>query len=495
MTATKAQVEILMRERKKGYTQEQAAAKANLKSRKTVAKYEQTGGKSLAKAPRKYRTRTNPFAADWAEIEQKLEVAPTLEGKALFTWLQQEKPGVYQDGQVRTFQRRVSEWKALNVKKVAILAQQHHPGDVLQTDGTELKSLGVTIKGVPFQGVFIHSVLPYSNWEWGCVAQSESLTAVKRGLQSTLFELGAVPKAHQMDNSTAATHWLGGKAGKKRGYNEQYLQLLNYYGLEARSIHIGASQENGDIESSNGGLKRSLEQHLLLRGHRDFERVMDFENYIQTVMRQRNQGRHKRLTEELAVMTVLKKTPLFTRRVQKVKVTKGSLIRVEKKSYSVPTGLIGCVVTVHIHEWHLDIYLGTKLVETLPRLMGVQETHINYRHVIDTLLRKPGGFRDYRHRDDLFPRLVFRRAWEALNKWHAPRQADLAYLRILDLAAKTSETDVATALETALKRKSRWNDREIIAELAHPMQKAPLQVPQPVSLEIYDELLQTVSHA
>lgn len=490
MTATKAQVEILMRERRKGFTQEQAAVKANLKSRKTVAKYEQSGGKSLVTGPRKYRTRPDPFAADWAEIEQKLEIAPTLEGKALFEWLQQEKPGMYQDGQVRTFQRRVSEWKALNLKKVAILAQEHHPGEVLQTDGTELKSLGV-----PFQGLLIHSVLPYSNWEWGRVAQSESLTAVQLGLQNTLFELGAIPKAHQMDNSTAATHWLGGKAGKKRGYNEQYLQLLNYYGLEARSIHIGASQENGDIEASNGGLKRALEQHLLLRGHRDFERVLDFEAYIQAVMRQRNKGRRKRLMEELAVMTLLKKTPLLARRMQKVKVTKGSLIRIEKKSYSVPTGLIGRMVTVRIYEWHLDIYLGTQWVETLPRLIGVQETHINYRHVIDTLLRKPGGFRDYRHRDELFPRLVFRRAWEALNKWHAPRQADLAYLRILDLAAKTSETDVATALEKALKSKTRWNDREIIAELARPMQKVPRQEPQSVSLEVYDELLQTVPHA
>jgi len=495
MTATPAQVEILMRERKKGYTQEQAAAKANLKSRKTVAKYEQSGGKSLVKKPREYRTRANPFAADWAEIEQKLEIAPTLEGKALFMWLQQEKPGVYQDGQVRTFQRRVSEWKALNVKKVAILAQRHYPGEVLQTDGTELKSLGVTIKGEFFQGLLIHSVLAYSNWEWGRIAQSESLAAVQMGLQSTLFELGAVPKAHQMDNSTAATHWLGGKAGKKRGYNEQYLQLLNYYGLEARSIHIGASQENGDVESSNGGLKRALEQHLLLRGHRDFERVADFEDYIQAVMQQRNKGRRKRLMEELAVMTLLKKTPLLTRRTQKVKVTQGSLIRVEKKSYSVPTGLIGHVVTVRIYEWHLDIYLGAKWVETLPRLIGVQETYINYRHVIDTLLRKPGGFRDYRHRDELFPRLVFRRAWEVLNKWYAPRQADLAYLRILDLAAKTSETDVATALETALKSKTRWNDREIIAELARPLQKVPQQAPQSVSLAVYDELLQTVSHA
>ncbi len=493
MTATNAQVSILMRERKKGRTQEQAAAKANLQSRKTVAKYEKAGGKKLTQKPRNYRTRKDPFAADWPEIEQKLAAAPTLEGKTLFEWLQGEKPGKYQDGQMRTFQRHVSEWKALNVKKLAILAQKHRPGEVMQTDGTELASLGVSIKGEPFKGLLMHSVLPYSNWEWGRVAQTESLSALQMGLQSALCELGAVPFAHQTDNSTAATHWLDGAEGRRRGYNERYLQLLEYYGMEARRINVGASQENGDIESSNGGLKRSVEQHLLLRGSRDFETVDAIEGYIQEVMRKRNQGRSQKLAEELAAMKPLEKAPLVMRRMRKVRVTKGSLIRVEKKSYSVPTGLIGREVTVHIHEWHIEVYLGAKLVETLPRLTGTQEARVNYRHIIDTLLRKPGGFRDYRHRDDLFPRLVFRQAWEKLNKWYAPRQADIAYLRILNLAAKTSETEVTAALEEALQSKTRWSDKEIVARLAPPTRKTPPQAQQTISLAIYDALLQEVT--
>jgi len=358
MTATFTQVEILMRERRKGKTQEQAAAKANLRSRKTVAKYEKAGGIKETK-PRRYRTREDPFAEDWAEVEQKLKVAPTLEGKTLFEWLQGEKAGKYQDGQMRTFQRRVSEWKALNVKRDIIVAQRHHPGEVMQTDGTELASLRITIKGEAFGGILLHSVLTYSNWEWGRVVQSESLAALQLGLQSALCELGAIPKAHQTDNSTAATHWTGQGKGKRRDYNEGYLQLLSYYELEARSIHVGASQENGDIEASNGSLKRALEQHLLLRGSRDFESIAALEAYIQEVMRKRNRGRSERLAEELAVMKPLEKAPLLTRKRQKVKVTRGSLIRVEKKTYSVPTGLIGRQVTVYIYEWRIEVWLGS----------------------------------------------------------------------------------------------------------------------------------------
>ena len=103
-----------MRERSKGRSQEQAAVKANLKSRKTVAKYERLKQlPSELKQPRRYRTRTDPFSEDWPEVEQMLQAAPELEAKTLFEWLCERQPGKYQDGQVRTLQRRVSEWRGL----------------------------------------------------------------------------------------------------------------------------------------------------------------------------------------------------------------------------------------------------------------------------------------------------------------------------------------------------------------------------------------------
>ena len=180
MTATNAQVRIMMRERKKGRTQEQAAVSAKVKSRKTVAKYEKLGQyPSEMKEPRRHRTREDVFKEDWPRVEHMLEGAPSLEGKALFEWLCDEQPGRYKPGQLRTFQRRVSTWKALHGERVAVLEQVHHPGEVLQTDGTWLTELGVTIQGQPFRHLLIHSVLPYSNWEWGRIAQSESLAELK----------------------------------------------------------------------------------------------------------------------------------------------------------------------------------------------------------------------------------------------------------------------------------------------------------------------------
>lgn len=496
MTVTDAQVRLMMKERRAGKTQEQAAVKANVRSRKTVAKYEKLGKlPSEIKQPRRYRTRTDEFAEVWGEVEKMLEAAPGLEAKMLFAWLQEEHPGKYQEKQLRTFQRRVSRWRALQGQQILSLEQVHRAGEVLQTDGTWMNDLQITLQGEPLEHLLIHSVLPYSNWEWGRVAQSESLLSIRLGLQSALVKLGHVPAIHQTDNSTAATHNLGpaacAKSLEERGYNTEYLQLLAHYGMQARTTHVRSPNENGDVESSNGSLKRAVEQYLLLRGQRDFESLEAYEAFLYTLMEKRNTGRQTKLAEELAVMKPLQVEPWPTMRELQVRVGNNGILRVGGNGYSVPSGLKGRRVLVRVYEWQIEVWYANQLVEHLPRLTGLQRTHINYRHVIESLLRKPGGFRNYRYREDLFPQAVFRQAWETLDQRLPPRQADLAYLRILKLAADNLETDVAAALQRVLSTKTDWQ-AQTVAELVQPTPKpVPQMTPQAVELTVYDQLLQT----
>ena len=500
MTATDTQVRIIMRERKQGKTQEQAAAKANLSSRKTVRKYEQQGKlPSELKKPREYRTRADPFAENWTEAEEMLKDAPELEAKTLFEWLCERHPGQYQEGQLRTFQRRVSTWRVFNEDKLLSLEQVRQPGEAMQTDGTWMTELGVTIQGEPFPHLLIHSVLPYSNWEWGRVVQTESLLAIRIGVQSALVQLGYVPEIHQTDNTTAATHKLGPGAKDKdlveRGFNQEYLQLMAHFGMKPQTIHIASPNENGDIEAANGAFKRAVKQHLLLRGSHDFESVEAYEACLWQIMEKRNALRSERLAEELAVMRPLTALPWPEMRELRPRVTRSGLIRVQNNGYSVPSGLMGKRVRVRVYEWKIEVWYANRCVETFPRLTGMHKYHINYRHVIDTLLRKPGGFRHYRYREDLFPRSVFRRAWESLQEHLSPRRADIAYLRILKLAAKGLETDVAAVLEELLSTAQKWDDRTV-AERVQPLQPCiPGLAVNTVNLKDYDHLLsQEVCH-
>jgi len=161
-----------------------------------------------------------PFAEDWPDLRVRLLDAPELEAKTLFEFLMAQHPDRYEPGQLRTLQRRVLEWRGKEgPEREVFFAQEHRPGEAMQTDFTHCEELEVTIAGEPFPHLLCHPVLPYSNWEWATVCHSESLMALRRGVQAAVFKLGRVTEFHQTDNSTAATHDL---ASGMRGFNVEY---------------------------------------------------------------------------------------------------------------------------------------------------------------------------------------------------------------------------------------------------------------------------------
>jgi hypothetical protein len=206
-------------------------------------------------------------------------------------------------------------------------------------------------------------------------------------------------------------------------------------------------------------------------------------------MEKRNAGRQAKLEKELAVMKALSVDPWPLMRELHVRVGNNGILRVSNNGYTVPSGLKSRRVLVRVYEWQIEVWYANQLVETLPRLTGIHRYHINYRHVIDSLLRKPGGFRNYRYRDDLFPRAVFRQAWEALDGRLPPRKADMVYLRILKLAAGGLETDVAEALKLLLTSRSNWEDQAVAELVQAPPKAAPELAQQVVNLAVYDQLL------
>mgnify|MGYP001335219716 CR=1 FL=1 len=243
-----------------------------------------------------------------------------------------------------------------------------------------------------------------------------------------------------------------------------------------------------------------MEQQLLLRGSRDFESLSAYETFLFGIMDKRNAGRQAKLTEELAVMKPLTAKPWPQMRELIVRVGSNGILRVGSNGYSVPSGLKGKRATVRIYEWHIEVWYANQRIETMPRVPGAHHYQINYRHVIDSLLRKPGGFRNYRYRDDLFPQEIFRQTWEALNRQFSPRKADLIYLRLLKQAALGLEADVAQALSLLLNQDQVQNlwDEKTILELTGVMvapQCVPLLALPLVNLSLYDQLfLAEVEH-
>lgn len=425
-----------------------SAIKAGM-SRTTARQYlAQDDVMEQRREPHTWRTRGDPLEAIWPEALAMLREAPELEAKALFEHLQAASGGKVKAKQLRTFQRRVSQWRLEEgPAKEVFFTQDHQPGGVLAVDWTDMGGLGITIGGKAFAHKLFHAVLPYSNWEWAVRARSESALSLRGGLKAALGRLGRVPRQLLTDHSSTATHQLK-KDGAARGFNDEYLRICAHYGLEPRTINVGRPQENGDCESANGHLKRRVRQHLLLRGSRDFASEEEYDRFLVVVLEAANRLRTARLGEELAAMGERLVRDLPDYRELMVTVGSNSTIRVLKLRYSVPGRLIGTKLLARIYENRIVLLNGTREVAQLPRNGGDRGAVIDFRHVIGHLLRKPGAFAGYRWREEMFPAPVFRAAYDHLER--AGTEADRRYLEILKVAADEGQTVVENALEHLL---------------------------------------------
>ncbi len=436
---TDAQVRRLMKLIQIEDTLSLAAAKAGM-DEKTARKYRQTGClPSQLRAQHTWRTWPDAFEEVWSTLEDMLGVNSGLEAKTLFQYLQRESPGRFQDGQLRTLQRRVKVWRALKgPAREVFFPQEHEPGQLSQSDFTDMGGLGITILGHPFEHLVYHFVLTYSNWETVTICFSESFESLSTGLQNALWELGGVPRAQQTDCLSAAVHKLEHPAD----FTDRYQGLMRPYRLEPRKTNPSSPNENGDVEQRHFRFYRAVDQALMLRGHRNFDSRSDYDAFLRTTLKQLNAGRRERLNEELAVLRPLPAQRTEDYKRLDVRVSRFSTIQVHGNAYSVHSRLIGERVRIHLYAEHLDVHYAQRHLERIPRLRGKGQHRIQYRHIIDWLVRKPGAFAHYRYRNDLFPTTRFRLAYDTLDAQYTRLEATQQYLQILYLAAHESETRV-----------------------------------------------------
>lgn len=469
----------------KGESLSSAALRSDM-SENTARRYRVGGLPGQRKSPRQYRTRPDPFVAVWPEIEAMLEQAPGLEAVTIFQVLQGRAELSFSDGQLRTLQRRIRRWRASKgPEREVMFAQEHRPGEYGQSDFTSMNELGICLGGERFDHLLFHFVLPYSNWETGGICFSESFEALIGGLQAALWKLGKAPKRHRTDNLSAATHELGDGA---RTFNDRYLGALAHYRVEADCNTPGRGHENGDVEQAHHRFKRAVEQALLLRGSRDFATRVQYETFLREILAGRNRGRDSKLREELERMQELPLSRLDDFRRERVRVSVFSTLRAAENVYSVASRLIGEWVEVRLYAERIEVYYAGERVAEMERLRGRGHATIDYRHLIGSLVRKPGAFARYRYREALFPSLVFRHAFDALEARHGGR-ADLEYVRILHLAASTGESAVEAVLTALLEHGELRDFTQVQAAIRPVRLEPPVCHLDPPDLRVYDECM------
>jgi transposase len=477
----------VLRLRQLRYTDKQplssAAAKSNMCER-SARNYLKSGLlPSESQSPRHWRTRKDPFKKVWPEVESMLHLYPKLEAKTIFEELQRRYPRRFESGQLRTLQRRLKGWKLSHGSPRAVVFEQiHFPGVLCASDFTSMNKLNITLNREPFEHLLYHFVLTYSNWEYVSLCATETFEALAEGLSGALKTLGGVPQVHKTDQ-LAAVKQIG-----KADFQRRYEQLLGHFGLTGDMTNPYSPNENGDVEQAHHRLKQAIDQALMLRGSRDFESREHYETFLQQVITQQNASR--RIEEEKARLKPLPKGTWLNCSRQRVRVTRQSTIRVNHKTYSVSSRLIGHTVDVFVYSRKLEIWWGQKHLDTLTRLHGPTESHIQYRHVIDSLLRKPGAFENYRHRAHFFPSTRFRRAYDQLKH---NQKGVKHYLEILHLAAYEGEERVDRILGYLLDEACPLNRAEVQALLQTELPSVTDVQIAAVNLKLYDGLLEELA--
>ena len=425
-----------------------------------------------------------------AEIEPLLRGDPNgkLKATTIIDWLDGQHPDRFSASQLRTLQRRLQDWRALNGPDQEVyFPQEHPPGREAQFDFTHANSLGVTIAGQPYPHLLFQLILSHSGWRYAEVATGETFLALKQGLQNFLWTLGGVPEVVRSDNTSAATHEV--KRSRGRALNANYAALLEHYGLRSTRINRGKSHENGVAEQGHYRLKDAVDQALILRGSRDFHTADDYASFVQEMVEKRNRLVRGKLEQEVACLGPLPPAPTPEYANYQSKVRRWSTIQVAGRSYSVPSRLIGKEVQVRLYADWVEVYYKAHFVERMARVHGDGESNVNYRHVIGSLVRKPGAFARYRFREQMFPTRHFRLAYDALTEWRGER-ADVEYARILHLAATTMEANVDSALSLLLEAGQPFDYTEVrdLAEPKPPEARALVLSGKP-DLKVYDRLL------
>ncbi len=450
---------------------------------------------------RHWRTRADPLADVWDSVlVPMLEKAPQLEPQTLLLHLERTFPGQEWYRRKRTLQRRVEQWRALHGPAQEVMFLQEHRAGVLGiSDFTLLKGEPITVAGQVLEHRLFHFRLPFSGWcHVEVIHGGESFVALAEALQNALALCGGVPAEHRTDSLSAC---FRNRDGSYAGdYTSRYRELCAHLGVIATRNNRGVAHENGAIEGPHRHWKRRLEQQLIQRGSRDFETEAEYRQLVAQVTASLN-GRAS--VQQTLAIERLHLQPLPVERFvdyepQVVRVRSTSTIEVRSVTYSVPSRLIGQQLTVHLRHDRLDLFLRSQFVETLPRLHHRpgdkgRLRRIDFRHVIESLRRKPRALLRAQLQEDILPGESWRQLWRTLLTALPPDEAAKVMVDALHVAAR--DNDLA-GVERYLRRQLRRGDLSISALRDHYGLRPPrglmampqIDIPEQ-RLSSYDELL------
>ena len=158
----------------------------------------------------------------------------------------------------------------------------------------------------------------------------------------------------------------------KRPFNDDYLALMRHFGMTPRTTAVGAKEQNGDVEASNGVIKRRLEQLCWCEAAATSRTATAWQSFIDEALRKANAGaqsaRRARTSRRCASSTS-RSCPSTSRKTSWS--ASGAPCGVKHCAYSVPSRLIGQMLRVRVFEDRIEAYFaGNAMQLACERLAG-----------------------------------------------------------------------------------------------------------------------------
>jgi hypothetical protein len=489
---TRHQEVLFMHHRQTGSTQESAAAKAGISIR-SGRRIDKAGG-PRPEPRRNWRTRHDPLDAVWeSELLPLLTAEPSLTGTTLLEYLLDHYPEHYDQSVLRTLQRRVKQWRALEGPDKDIVFRQQAVVAIQGFSDFSHPDELVLIDDKPFKHLFYQFRLAFSGWRSVTVVQGgESFVALSEGLQRALRLAGGSPEEHRTDSLSAARN------NKQNVWTDDYEALCKHYSMVPTRNNLGKSHENGVVECANGSFKHRLSQQLRLRGDSKFRCAAEYQAFVDKVVNQLNRRVRSRFEEEQQALQPLPGSCVPDYQDLTLKVTRSATIEVKRVVYTVPSRLIGERLCIRLYQDRLEAYVGQARALTLPRTYPKpgesRARRIDYKHVIRALAAKPQAFRYSQLRDDLLPSKAYKALWEHADKTLPKREACKWIVTVLRLAYEYDcESQLATELLNELQGDKLPDIKQIQTRFLRPSDVVSEMGTPQHALAGYDDLLASVS--
>jgi hypothetical protein len=208
----------------------------------------------------------------------------------------------------------------------------------------------------------------------------------------------------------------------------------------------------------------------------------------------RNESRKTLFLEEQSELKPLpaKNFPCYTQ--FDCLVTSNAIITGKQNRYSVPSCYIGHRVQIRVLADSIELWHAAKKQLAMPRLVGKGSENVDFRHVIDSLVRKPGAFANYRYREHMYPTMELRKAFDHFVERLGEGEGTRVYLRLLllskqeGLAATEPVMAQLKAMGDGLTKKAAFALLETpTATSMAAVRDADVEVPD---LDTYDDLLE-----